>query len=213
MPEKEQTELKIGIQDFSNSSHLNAQKSIFESIKNLCIQYSKTKQKIEDLSQEFYTKSKFTPTTTIDQYEILLKEYQRDIQKDLSTLEEASTKLCGKLDSIISVCQKYEDLNYKNSCKINENEQAALKYIELINKLKLSDTPLTTIADARSHARQTYLIERHQKQVLQNWKKELPQISELKNDFENTKKKHEIFVYTQKIRNDSKSKEDEKLYE
>ena len=88
-----------------------------------------------------------------------------------------------------------------------------LKYIELINKLKLSDTPLTTIADARSHARQTYLIERHQKQVLQNWKKELPQISELKNDFENTKKKHEIFVYTQKIRNDSKSKEDEKLYE
>ena len=115
IPEVEKDELKQGIQVFGISSHLVAQQTIFESIKKLFVDYKKAEAKIDELFIEYQTKSRFTPQTTIDQYELLMTEYNRAVIKDLENLQNNVTATAQKLDKVIFACQKYEDLHYKNS--------------------------------------------------------------------------------------------------
>ena len=206
--ENEQNEMKQGIQPFGLSSHLSAQQMIFDSIQKVFQQYAATDQKINDLIEEYKTKSKFTPSTTIDQYEVLIAEYQRAIKSDIDNLRSSISSVSTKLDIIIGICQRYEKMQYENSVTINKDESKAELYMKLLNDASKGEITLSSIEAARQQARSSYINEKYQKQVLQNWKKQLPKVSELEEKFDIIQKKQSKFVYMYRVRQSIKSEQE-----
>ncbi len=211
VPQQEKDELRLGIEGFGEASHLAAQQMIFSLIKKYHQKYTQADKKIEELFNEYKSRAGLTQSPSIEQYESSLAERQNEIKAVLEELRHDSTNITQVLDKVITVCQKFEDLNYQNSCKVNESAQNAERYIVLVNQSLGGKVTLTTIADAKNHARNLYVNERYQKQVLQNWKRTLPDVDILTKRLDDVQRKQEVFLYAYKHRLAGRSKEEKIL--